>query len=54
VPNDDLNALGKSRRVMEATRLKLAAAYANETTPDDRQEVIQQLLDTNQALKVID
>jgi hypothetical protein len=46
--DDDLNALGKSRRVLEASRLKLAAALANEMTPDDRHEGIRQLLDTNQ------
>jgi hypothetical protein len=38
---------------MEVSRLKLAAALANEMTPDDRHGVIRQLLDTNQALKVI-
>lgn len=50
---DDLNALGKSRRILEASRLKLAAALANEMTPRERHEVIEQLLKTNQALKVI-
>jgi hypothetical protein len=43
--DDDLDALGKSHRVLEASRLKLAAAPANEITPDHRYEVIRQLLE---------
>ena len=51
--NDNLNALGKSRRTLEDSRLKLALSLGNEMVPLDRHEVIEQLLEIDQAIKVI-
>ena len=53
VPNDDLSALGKSRRTLETSRLELAVALGNEMVPLDRHGVIEQLLEIDQAIKVI-
>ena len=53
MPNDNIDALGKSRRTLEDSRLKLALSLGNEMVPLDRHEVIEQLREIDQAIKVI-